>query len=77
MQARVQAVIARHQFIMRTLLDKAAKDGDNMASLRHVTGIDTPDTMRLMVLSCRSRRSATSAMVMGARAVNPRSSAAI
>lgn len=31
--------------MLSTLLDKAAKDGDDMSSLRHLTGLDTPDTI--------------------------------
>ena len=39
------SVFAEFPPMLGTLLDKAAKDGDDMASLRHVTGIDTPDTI--------------------------------
>ncbi len=31
--------------MLSTLLDKAAKDGDDMSSLRHLTGLDTPETI--------------------------------
>jgi len=50
------SVFAEFPPMLGTLLDKAAKDGDDMASLRHVTGIDTPDTISRFESLCPSAR---------------------
>lgn len=39
------SIFAEFPPMLSTLLDKAAKDGDDMSSLRHLTGLDTPETI--------------------------------
>jgi acyl-CoA synthetase (AMP-forming)/AMP-acid ligase II len=50
------SVFAEFPPMLGTLLDKAAKDGDKMSSLRHVTGLDTPDTINRFESVCPSAR---------------------
>ena len=50
------SVFAEFPPMLGTLLDKTAKDGDELASLRHVTGIDTPDTISRFESLCPSAR---------------------
>jgi acyl-CoA synthetase (AMP-forming)/AMP-acid ligase II len=50
------SVFAEFPPMLGTLLDKAAKDGDDMSSLRHVTGLDTPDTISRFESVCPSAR---------------------
>jgi acyl-CoA synthetase (AMP-forming)/AMP-acid ligase II len=39
------SIFAEFSPMLSTLLDKAAKDGGDMSSLRHLTGLDTPETI--------------------------------
>ena len=49
-------VFAEFPPMLGTLLDKAAKDGDDLSSLRHLTGLDTPDTIKRFESVCPSAR---------------------
>ena len=49
-------VFAEFPPMLGTLLDKAAKDGDDLSSLRHLTGLDTPETIARFESVCPSAR---------------------
>jgi acyl-CoA synthetase (AMP-forming)/AMP-acid ligase II len=42
--------------MLGTLLDKVSKDGGDLSSLRHVTGLDSPDTIKRFESACPSAR---------------------
>jgi len=50
------SVFAEFPPMLGTLLDTAAKDGGDLASLRHLTGLDTPDTIKRFESVCPSAR---------------------
>lgn len=50
------SVFAGFPPMLGTLLDKAAKDGDDLSSLRHLTGLDTPETIRRLESACPAAR---------------------
>lgn len=49
-------VFAEFPPMLGTLLDKAAKDGSDLSSLRHLMGIDTPETIARFESVCPSAR---------------------
>jgi len=49
-------VFAEFPPMLGTLLDKAARDGDDLSSLRHLTGLDTPETIARFETVCPSAR---------------------
>ncbi len=50
------SVFAAFPPMLGALLDQAAKDGDDLSSLRHVTGLDSPDTINRFESVCPTAR---------------------